>query len=408
MKRFILVVLDGFGIGAMNDTPRVRPQDTGANTCLHLLEKMPELSLPYLERLGLMNALGQEAGRLRYSPRATFGRSDLAHYWADTFAGHQEIMGSTPRKPVEMPFSQYIRAVGDLLRSSGYKVEFRGKELKLLLVNGAITVADNIEADLGLIYNVTGALDQAPFAEVLAVGRLVRSVVPVSRVIALGGEGISTADLLGALEEKDGKFIGVNCPRSGVYRQGYRVIHMGYGTDPERQVPTLLGRCGIQVTLLGKVADIVENPYGTSRSCVDTAAVLDLTLTRLRAVREGFIATNVQETDLAGHAENAEAYAGKLVIADEYLGKIMAELADDDVLLVMADHGNDPTIGHSHHTREKVPLLACGPKVPPGYFGHRATLSDVGATVAEYFGCPAPENGKSFLNLLTGNAGNNP
>lgn len=406
MKRFILIVLDGFGIGAMDDTPKVRPQDTGSNTCLHIMEKLPELRLPHLERLGLMNALGQEAGSMRYSPQATFGQSDLAHYWADTFAGHQEIMGSTPKKPVEMPFSEFISGVADQLRSNGYRVELRGNEIKLLLVNEAITVADNIEADLGQVYNVTGALDQVPFSEVLAVGRLVRSVVPVSRVIALGGEGISTDDLVGAVEEKAGKFIGVNCPRSGVYRQGYRVIHMGYGTNPEVQVPSLLGRRGIHVTLLGKVADIVENPYGTSRSCVDTAAVMDLTLSQMKAIQEGFIATNVQETDLAGHAENVAAYANKLIIADEFLGKIMENLADDDVLLVMADHGNDPTIGHSHHTRECVPLLVFGPKVQPGYLGKRATLSDVGATVAEYFGCPQPENGTSFLYLLMGERNN--
>lgn len=113
-----------------------------------------------------------------------------------------------------------------------------------------------------------------------------------------------------------------------------------------------------------------------------------------------FICTNVQETDLAGHGENVAEYAHKLRVADEVIGKIRAALKPDDIMVVMADHGNDPTIGHPHHTREKVPLLIAGSHKKPQCIGERATLSDVGATAADYFHAPAPQNGRSFLPLL--------
>lgn len=85
------------------------------------------------------------------------------------------------------------------------------------------------------------------------------------------------------------------------------------------------------------------------------------------------------------------------MIADEYIGRIMKILNGNDRLVVMADHGNDPTIGHSHHTREYVPILLYGKDLEPNYLGIRETLSDVGATVVKYFNCENTENGKSFL-----------
>ncbi|MDZ5035394.1 phosphopentomutase, partial [Clostridium perfringens] len=107
-----------------------------------------------------------------------------------------------------------------------------------------------------------------------------------------------------------------------------------------------------------------------------------------------------QETDLSGHAENIDRYAEKLQISDKLIGELIETITGDDILLVMADHGNDPTIGHSKHTREMVPIMIYGENIKEGTVGVRATLSDVGATVADYFKVKAPENGASFLNKL--------
>ncbi|MDU1322175.1 MAG: phosphopentomutase [Clostridium botulinum] len=402
MNRFIVIVLDGFGVGYMKDVKVVRPLDVGANTCKHILEKNPEFKLPNLEKLGLMNALGEEIGILKFQENATFGKAELAHFGADTFMGHQEIMGTLPKLPIKEGFITVINKVYEELKNKGYKVQIKeGKEGKFLIVNDALTIADNIEADLGQAYNITAALDIMPFEDVLTVGKIVREHSRVSRVITFGGEDITLENILNAVEEKGNGFIGINAPKSGVYNKGYQCIHLGYGINAEVQIPTILGKKGIDVTLLGKVADIVSNEYGKSISCVDTEEVLKLTIKEMKLMDKGFICTNVQETDLCGHRENVEEYFKKLSIADKYLGEIMKELQEEDILLVMADHGNDPTIGHSRHTREMVPLLVYGPKVKKVSLGIRNTLSDVGATVADYFGITCPENGTSFLDSIT-------
>jgi phosphopentomutase len=402
LKRFILVILDGFGIGYTDDVDKVRPQDMGANTCKHILERMPDLKLPNLERLGLMNALGIESGVMKKSPLAVYGKSGLAHFGADTFYGHQEIMGTRPRKPVKEAFSSSIDNVEAALLEAGYSVEYMGDSHKFLFVNGSAAVADNIEADPGSAYNVTASLDLMDYSEVVNIGKVVRNVVEVSRVIAFGGEDVTADDILSAAEVKEDKFIGINAPKSGVYNKGYRCVHLGYGIDPNVQVPTILGRLGINVTLIGKVADIVENEYGRSIPCVDTKETMELTVKEVESRDSGFTAVNVQETDLMGHAQDTEGYAEKLIIADRYIGDIMEIMDGEDIMIVMADHGNDPTIGHSHHTRENVPILIYGRKIKSKYIGHRRTMSDVGATVAEYFSSPACENGTSFLKEILG------
>ncbi|WP_040212523.1 phosphopentomutase [Clostridium polynesiense] len=403
MKRFVVIVLDGFGIGYMKDAHEVRPQDVGSNTCKHILERKPKLRLPNLEKLGLINALGEEAGAMKFAENNTFGRSELKHFGADTFYGHQEIMGTDPKLPIKEPFTKACDRVYDALTKEGYEVEYvHGREGRYLKVNNALTVADNIEADPGQAYNITAALDVIPFEEVLKIGKIVRSQVYVSRVITFGGKNVTIDDILKAEEEKENGFIGINAPKSGVYNEGYQVIHLGYGIDPEVQVPTIMGKAGMKVTLIGKVADIVTNDYGKSIPGVDTEEVLKVTIDELNKTKEGFICTNVQETDLSGHSENVERYANKLEIADKYIGEIMEMIQDEDILLVMADHGNDPTIGHSHHTREMVPLLIYGDNINKIDLGTRSTLSDVGATVADYFNAAPPENGTSFLKDIRG------
>ena len=83
----------------MDDVPEVRPEDIGANTCRHILEKFPKLQLDNLEKLGIMNALGEEVGAMKKSSFCTYGKAKLMHYCGDTFFGHQEIMGTLQRKP---------------------------------------------------------------------------------------------------------------------------------------------------------------------------------------------------------------------------------------------------------------------------------------------------------------------
>jgi len=399
--RFIVIVLDSYGVGYMDDVLEVRPRDFGANTCKHIIDKIPELKLENLEKLGLMNALGEDYGKMKINPKAVFGKSKLMHHGGDTFLGHQEIMGTRPVKPLIAPFSHYIDKVYDALIKEGYKVEKIGDKIQYLWVNDCVAVGDNLETDLGQVYNVTTTFQKISFEDELKIGEVVRKIVEVERVIVFGGTEATIESIKAAKEEREEKYVGINAPKSKVYEKGYMVRHLGYGINPETQVPTILGKENIPVILIGKVADIVLNEKGKSfLNLVDTSKIFDITLSELDKIEKGFIAVNIQETDLAGHAENAERYAQILKLSDKYIGKIMEKLNEKDILIITADHGNDPTIGHSQHTRENVPILVYKKGLESVNIGHRETMSDIGATVADYFKTKMPENGKSFLRNL--------
>ena len=401
MRRFVVIVLDGFGMGAMKDAREVRPGDEAASTLGSILKDFPDSYFPNLERLGLMNAFGSESRRMKFSASANAGRAELMHWGADTFMGHQEIMGTLPKKPVAQPFQEKIEEIRRHLLQTGHEAEVREtKGLRYLLVDRFVTVADNIDADYGMAYNCTAPLDFISFEEEMEIGRRVREAATVNRVIPFGGTGTTLADILAAEEILEGKYIGIHAVKSGSYRQGYQCRHLGYGVDPNVQVPTLLSRAGIAVTLLGKVADIVANDKGKSISCVPTEEVLDLTIEELAHRKEAFICTNVQETDLAGHSQDADWYRRLLELADKKIGQMLPLLGEEDILVVMADHGNDPDIGHNKHTRENVPLLVWKRGKAGVNLGLRTSLSDVGATVCDYFGAERPQNGRSFLGCL--------
>lgn len=398
MARFVVLVIDSFGVGAMKDVTLVRPQDAGANTCGHILSELPHLQLSTLEKLGLINALGYAPGDMQSSDFAVWGVAELQHEGGDTFMGHQEILGTRPVPPLRMPFSDVIDRVERALMTAGWQVERRGDELQFLWVNQAVAIGDNLEADLGQVYNITANLSVISFDDAIKIGRIVREQVQVGRVITFGGLLTDSQRILDAAESKEGRFIGINAPRSGAYDNGFQVVHMGYGVDEKALVPQKLYEVGVPTVLVGKVADIVSNPHGVSwQNLVDSQRIMDITLDEFNTHPTAFICTNIQETDLAGHAEDVARYAGRLQIVDRNLARLIAAMQPDDCLIVMADHGNDPTIGHSHHTREVVPVLVYQHELVATQLGVRTTLSDVGATVCEFFRAPPPQNGRSFL-----------
>lgn len=402
MGKFIVLVLDSFGVGYMKDAAKVRPEDVGSNTAYHIIERKPEIRLKNLAELGLMNAIGKEMGELRFSQKANWGVSNLAHQGADSFLGHQEIMGTTPPIPFNMPFNEVIDEVEKHLKKKGYAVRREGKdtEPQILVINECATVGDNLETDLGQVYNVSACLDIMPFEAVKQLGRAVREVVKVSRVITFGGENITLSNLLNARKVKESKFSGVDAPESGVYNQGYQVIHLGYGIDPEVQIPTILDHHDIPVALIGKAADIIQTSSTRLYPGVDTQELFNDLLKEAKEMDNGFICLNIQETDLAGHGEDVERYADRLEVCDRNIGEVMKLLDKEDILIIMADHGNDPTIGHSQHTRERVPLLVYQKGLEGKEIGERETMADIAATAAEYFGVENPQHGQSFLEKL--------
>ncbi len=401
-RRAIVLVLDGFGVGAMEDVAQVQPRDAGAHTLASLVRSGASLQIPTLLRLGLAHIAPEAGLQPPGPPQAAWGRCNLAHWGADTFAGHNEIQGNRPRRPVTGLFAEVAEGVRAHLARAGHRVETAVPGGSALLVDGQILVGDNLETDPGRIYNVTGPLDAVPFDRILEVGRLVRQVVQVSRVIALGGVGITVEDILAHTRVTPAGQTGVVTPALHIYNEHYRVRHLGYGIDPAVQAPSLVASTGLPVAMIGKMADVVECPGARWRDpVVDTDAVLEQVLAQLERMPDGgCIAATVQETDLMGHEQDPVRYAEVLARADRGIARLLDRLCPGDLLIILADHGNDPLIGHALHTREQVPLLVAGPGVRPVPLGVRATLADVAATVCDHLWAPSPEFGTSFLPLL--------
>jgi phosphopentomutase len=395
VRRAILVVLDGLGIGAMKDVPTVRPQDVGADSLRHALREHPG-RLPNLEGLGLGTA-APDAGLGRSQVTGGWGRSELGYPGADSYLGHQAMFGSDVSSVVLEGFARQIDRYSDALRDAGHEVT-AVDGMPVLAVDEAMVVCDSLEADPGMNYNVTGSLEVVDFDDIVEVARDLRAMAPVPRVIAVGGREIGLEDIMEALKDRDGA-VGVDTPSLGVYGNGVELLHLGFRFETEKQTPSRVAEAGLPVTLIGKMADLIVCPTAERLPGVDTDEVLASLLWTFAEQDAGLIAANVQEVDLAGHQESSAMYVGVLEKADRALGEIRAGIRPDDLLIVCGDHGNDPTRGHLH-TREEVPLLAWLPGRPSVHLGIRSSLADVGATIAAWLGVPLPPVGESFLGLL--------
>lgn len=421
MKRVILLILDGLGIGAMDDLKeQQRLQDQAADTLGNVLKSNKDLKLNNLNQLGLEAAYNlsrldpsflkstlemdpeqrnlTENGSEKQKLKAAYTYAALSYDGADTFMGHQEIMGSSPTHPKIQPFKVVHQKVKTALENEGHKVSVPDQENPYLLVDRRVVVADNIEADYGQIYNVSGSLEEIDFEEILAIGKIVRASVKVSRVIALGGKNTSTERIVNSIENANSEITGVNSTASGVYGEGYQVIHLGYGIDHQKQITSILAGQGIDVRLIGKVQDVIYCPEARkSLPAVATEEVLELMQQEMEEADSGLIAVNVQETDLAGHQQDPAEFARVLKMVDQQIPEIIDNLREDDLFIITADHGDDPTVGHSHHTRENVPLLVYKKDLPAKVLPPRESLADIAAAIADYFEVRAPESGESFL-----------
>ncbi|WP_307805342.1 phosphopentomutase [Streptomyces spirodelae] len=389
--RTVIVVVDGFGIGAMPDAGALRPGDAAADTCGHVLDHARE-SLGRPLRLPVLGALGlglvhphPDLARTARLPVAA-GRAALGYPGADTFAGHQTMMGADFSRVTVARLGDHLGEVTEALQAADHRVE-RLDGRALLLVDGSVLVHDNLEADPGINWNASARLEDLAFDGILRVARTVREVAPVARVIAVGGH--ADGPLREFVRDGDGGTVGLDTPASGLYRNGgLQVRHLGAELDHTRQLPELAARAGVPVTLVGKAADILACEAAVRRPAVATAEVLAHTVEAARAPGESLVVANVQESDLAGHQRDPERYARILEQVDAGLAALVALLdRPGDRLVVTGDHGNDPTIGHAYHTREYVPLLIHRPGAATvDLLPDAGSLADVGATAAAALG----------------------
>jgi phosphopentomutase len=400
IQRVILLVIDGLGLGEMPDVPRVRPQDRGADTLGNVVKAVGSLSLPNLERLGLGTVAPTSGIRVEPHPVAAHGICLLGYDGADTYLGHQVLMGSrVPEVPEEL-FEVVGENIAAKLRQAGHRVEPAKAGLPALSVDDAMIVGDNLESDPLQTYHCVGSLDDLPYEHIVRVAELVRAIARVRRVVAMGGHGFTAAEIRRCVERRPTGQCGVNNVALGLYTKQYVVRHFIRGSRPEVQVPTILRRAGWPVALIGKVADVITCDGAEMEPHVPTPLVLGATYVALDRVRRGLIAINIQETDLAGHDQDPRRYAETLVLSDHGVGEILARLGRGDLLIITGDHGNDPTIGHDKHTREFTPLLVCGEGILPRRLAPRESLADIAATIAEVLGVGQPEIGRSFRGEL--------
>lgn len=413
MSTAAILVVDGLGVGAMPDAGTLRPGDTAADTLGSLAawsvrERGHRLDIPHLTAagLGVLRPDLQDAVRTSgtaHGARRTVRRAALGYPGADTFAGHQTMMGADMSHVTLCRVGERLPAVSAALREAGHRVErLRGTE-PLLVVDGAALVHDNLEADPGLNWNVSARMDDLDWQSILSIARVVRAVAPVARVIAVGGR--ADRPLARYVRPGPAGTLGLDTPASGFYRLGgLQVQHLGVDIDHTRQLPASAAAAGLPVTLVGKAADILvaDGPLLHSRPGVDTDAVLADTLDGI--ARGGLTVANVQQTDLAGHQQDPGRYAELLERVDRALPALVGALGRDGVLVVTGDHGNDPAIGHAFHTREYVPVLAVHGGDAPGTAARRLgdldSLADIGASVAGRLGLAAGSLGKGRVHEL--------
>ncbi|MEO7938672.1 MAG: phosphopentomutase, partial [Burkholderiaceae bacterium] len=271
--RVVVLVIDGLGIGAMPDVHLVRPNDVGAHTLAHVIEAAGHLSLPHLEQLGLGTVAPDSGLRIEPQPLAVHGICALGYKGADTYLGHQVLMGSPVADVPEELFEEVADQVAAALRAAGHTVEPVTPGQAALLVDGKMVVGDNLESDPRQTYHCVGSLDDQPFDEILAVGEILRAIARVRRVVVMGGHGFHAEDVSRCTEKRSTDQCGVNNVRLGLYTSQYVVRHLTSGTRSEVQVPTILIKAGFEVELIGKVADVITCEGAYKEPLVPTPAV---------------------------------------------------------------------------------------------------------------------------------------
>ncbi len=402
-NRAVVLILDGLGIGELPDVKTSRPQDSGAFTLKHVIQGRKSSCLKNFIKCGLGNCSPESDLPLNPNPLMNYGKNKFMHFGADTFWGHQEIVGTKPRKPVTEHVIEIADNIKKNLEEDGHLVRYYNNNKSIIIVDEKVVIGDNLEADPGWVISVTGLLDEIEFNEVLKVGKAVRKIAKTSRVNVHGGKFVDMEGLLAGVEERidEGgkKFVGHNVPKTGIYPSPhFRQIQLGYGVNPENQITSTLTRNGFPVFLIGKVGDVITCNGAFRKVAVQTSDVIKFAKDALKNKKNGLFMVNIQETDLSGHIQNAEKYFKTLIKVDKALPEIINLLNKGDLFIITADHGNDPSL-HSRHTREYTPLLAWikGGSKNNINLGTRETLSDIASTIAEFFGVSLPENGESFL-----------
>lgn len=385
-ERVILVVLDSVGIGAQPDAAAWG--DAGRDTLGHICERRG-LAVPNLVRLGLANIRPLAGLTPPVMPQGAYGKATLLSPGKDTTAGHWEMAGIIldrpfPTYPHGFPrelMEKFERAIG---RQTLGNFPMSGTEiLKQLGAEHVKTGRPIVYASGDSVFQVAAHEDVIPVEELYRICKIARELLQgehrVGRVIARPFTG-----------------------EPGAFRRTER--RHDYAVEPPRpMLLDLLSDAKLEVTGVGKIPDIFLH-RGITRALPgrNNVEAFESTVAAAREAWRGLIFTNLVDFDmLYGHRLDLEGYGRALEQVDNLLPRLLATLQPGDLLILTADHGCDPLGPSTDHSREYVPILSTGPRARRGVnLGTRATLADIGSTIAENFGLKLG-HGTSFLKTVT-------
>lgn len=384
-KRAILIVLDSAGIGALPDAAAFG--DEGANTLGNIRRVRGRLALPNLYRLGLANIEGSTLPDVAAAPAGAFGRCAEHTLAKDTTCGHWEMAGL----PLDKPFRTYPNGFPAELMHRFEQAIGRGT-LGNCVASGTEIIQrlgdEHVRTGFPIVYTSADSVFQIAAHE---------QVIPVEQLyqICETARSLLTGDnLVGRVIARP--FIG----SSGAYQRTER--RRDYALPPfSDTILDALDGAGLPVVGIGKIEDIFCHRGVTmvdhTRNNPDGIAA---TQRFIESGEGAFIFVNLVDFDmLYGHRNDVEGYAAALEAFDRALPAMLGALRENDILMVTADHGCDPTTPGTDHTREYIPLVVAGPHVRSGVnLGTRDTFADIGATVYEYLTGNRWHVGNSFLN----------
>lgn len=387
-KRIHLVVMDSVGIGEAPDAASFG--DEGSDTLGHIAEAMGGLSMENMGKLGLSNIRPILGINLVEQPMAYYGKMQEVSVGKDTMTGHWEIMGLN----IHQPFKVYPNGFPDELI---LRLEERiGRKVignKPASGTGIIDELGEEHMRTGAIIVYTSAdpvLQIAAHEEIVPLEELYR-ICEIARELTLAPEFLVGRIIARPFVGEPGNFSRTS------NRHDYALKPFGRTTMNE------LKDSGFDVIAIGKISDIYNNEGVTeSLRTKDNMDGMDRLAEVVRRDFHGLSFLNLVDFDaLYGHRRDPIGYGKALEEYDRRLPEVLNALNEDDLLIITADHGNDPVHPGTDHTREFVPLLAYSPRFKMGKeLPLRETFSDIGATIADNFGVKLPENGKSFLSLL--------
>jgi phosphopentomutase len=387
-KRAIVIVLDGAGIGELPDAAQYG--DEGSDTLGHVAQRVPFL-VPTLRGLGL-DRLVRSGGVLPAGHAAgAVGRMAEASAGKDSVTGHWEMMGIVLVRPFPVfPNGFAAGLIADFSRMTG-----RG------VIGNKAASGESIIAELGGEHMQTGAFIVYTSADSVFQIAAHEAVVPLQELYRacevaykLAVEGLGVARIIAR------PFVG---SPGGFTRTANR---HDYALPPPGE--TLLDRLtasSIPVVAIGKIEDLFAG-RGIAVACHTGSddEGMDQVERQMAELDRGLIFVNLVDFDTKyGHRNDVAGYARNLERFDRRLSAIVSGLRDEDLLIVTADHGNDPTTPSTDHSREYVPLFVLGRSVQPGVnLGTRTTFADLGQTIAELFGVGPLDHGTSFLPEILG------